>query len=56
MAGLSDQRANAPDLPLPMTGLYSPCHRLFDLACKLRAKPMPQVPNGFIANIYASFM
>ena len=39
-----------------MTGLDSPCPALFDLVCKLRAKPMPPVPNGFIAYIHASFM
>ena len=27
-----------------------------DLACELRAKPVPPVPNGFIANVHASFM
>ena len=39
-----------------MTGLHTPCPALFDLACELRAKPMPPVPNGFIAYVYASFM
>ena len=39
-----------------MTGLHSPCPALFELACKLRAKPMPPVPYGVIANIHASCM
>ena len=43
-------------VPLPMTGLHTPCTELFDLACKLRAKPMPPVTNGFIAYVHASFM
>ena len=43
-------------VPLPITGLHFPCPALFDLACELRAKPMPPVTNGFIAHVHASFM
>jgi len=28
----------------------------FDLACELRAKPMPPIPNRFIAHIDTAFM
>ena len=43
-------------VPFPITRLKTPCPTLFDLACELRAKPMPPAPNGFITNIYAPFM
>ena len=43
-------------VPFPMTGLHAPCPALFDLACKLRAKPMPPLPDSFIAYIYATLM
>jgi hypothetical protein len=43
-------------VPFPITGLHSPRPALFDLACELRAKPMPPVPNRFITYINASFM
>ena len=36
-------------VPLPMTGLHTPCTELFDLACKLRAKPVQPVADRFIA-------
>ena len=39
-----------------MTSLHSPCPALLDQACKLGDKPVPPVPNGFIAYVYASFM
>ena len=44
------------EVPFPITGFHSPCLALFDLACKLRPKPMPQVPNRFIAYVHTSFM
>jgi hypothetical protein len=43
-------------LLFPITRLHAPCPALLDLACELRAKPMPPVPNGFIAHIDTSFM
>jgi hypothetical protein len=43
-------------VPFPITGLHSPCPALFDLACELRAKPMPPIPNRLIAYVNASFM
>jgi hypothetical protein len=43
-------------VPFPITGVHSPCPALFDLACELRTKSMPSVPNRFIAHINASFM
>ena len=33
-----------------------PALRFFNLVCKLRAKPMPPVPNGFIAYVHATLM
>jgi len=44
------------DLSIPVTELHSPCPALLDLACELRAKPMPPVPNRFIAHIDTAFM
>ena len=44
------------EVPFPITGLHSPCPALLDLACELRAKPMPPVTNGLITYVYASFM
>ena len=41
---------------LRFTGLYSSCPALLDLACELRTKSMPPVPNGFIAQIDTAFM
>ena len=43
-------------VPLPGARLQAPCPSLFNLACELRTKPVPPVPNGIIANIYAPFM
>ena len=43
-------------VPFLITGLHPPCPMLFDLACELRTKPMPPVPNGFIAYIYTALM
>ena len=43
-------------VPFPITGLHAPCPALLDLACELRAKPMPPIPNRFIAYVNASFM
>ena len=43
-------------VPFPITGVHSPCPALLDLACKLRPKPMPPVPNRFIAHIDTAFM
>ena len=39
-----------------MTGLHSSCPALFDLVCKLRAEPVPPIPNGFINYGQATFM
>ena len=43
-------------MPLTITRLQAPGPSLFDLARELRAKPVPPVPNGFIAYVHASFM
>jgi hypothetical protein len=43
-------------VPLPVARLQAPCSSLFDLACELRAKPVPPVPNGLIAYVHAKFM
>ena len=43
-------------VPSPVTGLHTPCPALFDLACEVIAKPVPQVANRFIAYIYSRFM
>ena len=43
-------------MPFPITELHTPCPTLLDLACKLGAKPVPPVPNGFIAYVHATFM
>ena len=43
-------------VPFPITRLKTPCPSLFDLACKLRAKPVPPAANGFIAYIYSTLM
>ena len=43
-------------VPFPITGLHAPCPLLFDLACELRTKSMPPVPNGFIGHIDTAFM
>jgi hypothetical protein len=43
-------------VPFPITGLHAPCPALLDLACEPRAKPMPPVPNRFIAHIDTAFM
>ena len=43
-------------VPFSITGLHAPCPALIDVACELRAKPMPPIPNRFIAYINASFM
>ena len=34
-------------MPLPITGMHSPCPALFNLVCKLKAKPMPPSSNSF---------
>ena len=44
------------EVPLPITRLNAPCPALLDLACELRTKSMPPVPNRFIAYVDASFM
>jgi hypothetical protein len=44
------------EVPFPITGLHAPCPALLDLACELRTKSMPPIPNGFIAHIDTSFM
>ena len=43
-------------VPLPVAWLQAPGPSLFDLARKLRAKPVPPVPDRFIAYIHAAFM
>jgi hypothetical protein len=43
-------------VPLPITRLQAPCSSLFDLACELRAKPVPPVADRFIAYIHAKLM
>ena len=43
-------------VPFPMTGLHSTYSSLFDLVCKLGAKPVPPVPDGFIAYEYVAFI
>jgi hypothetical protein len=43
-------------VPLSITRLHAPGPSLFDLACELRAKPVPPVPDRFIAYVHASFM
>ena len=43
-------------VPFPITGLHAPCPALLDLACELRTKSMPPVPNRFIAHINTAFM
>ena len=43
-------------VPLTVAWLHTPCSSLFNLAGELRAKPMPPVPDRFIAYIYATFM
>ena len=44
------------EMPLPITRLQAPSPSLFDLACELRAKPVPPLPDRFIAYIHAAFM
>ena len=44
------------DLSIPVAELHAPCPTLLDLACELRAKPMPPVTNRFIAYVHASLM
>ena len=39
-----------------MSGMHSPCPALLDVACKLKAKPMPPILDGFLAHVYASLM
>ena len=43
-------------VPLLVTSPHSPCSSLLDLACELRAKPVPSVPDRFIAYIYSKLM
>ena len=43
-------------VPLPVARLQAPGPSLFDLACELRAKPVPPVPDSLIAYIYATLM
>ena len=43
-------------VPLPVALLHIPCNSLPDMACKLRAKPVPPVPDRFIAYIHATLM
>ena len=43
-------------VPLPVARLQAPGPSLFDLACELRAKPVPPVPDRFIAYIYSTLM
>ena len=44
------------EMPLPITRLQAPGPSLFDLACELRAKPVPPVADRFIADIYTTLM
>ena len=44
------------DLSIPVAELHTPYPKLLDLACKLGAKSVPPVPNGFIANIHTAFI
>ena len=43
-------------VPLPVARLHTPGPALIDLACELRAKPVPPVPDRFIAHINTAFM
>ena len=43
-------------LPLPVARLQAPCFSFFNFACELRAKPVPPVPDRFIAYIYSELM
>ena len=43
-------------VPFSITGLHAPCPVLLDLACELRTKSMPPVPNRFIAHIDTTLM
>ena len=43
-------------VPLPITGLHTPCPAFFDLVFKLRAELVPPLPYGFIAYVHATFM
>ena len=44
------------EVPFPITGVHTPCLKLFDLTWELRAKFVPAVSNRFIAYIYPTFM
>lgn len=41
---------------LTVARLHTPCSSLIDLTCELRAKPVPLVPNRFIAYIYSTLI
>ena len=43
-------------MPFPMSGMHYPYPALLDVACKLKAKPMPPILDGFLAHFYASLM
>jgi hypothetical protein len=43
-------------VPLPVARLQAPGPSLFNFACELRAKPVPPVPDRFIAHIYTTLM
>ena len=42
-------------VPLPITGLHTPCPTLVDLARELNSKSVPLMTNGFIAYVHATF-